>query len=242
MAKTPKPTPASGSATPTQRLARIEAQEQAKIVAGALAKLDRRESLTAREAAAVKKWERNQLEKWGRKYIAATAKKEYCDAVGVSQKVALEQSRRFGLPYHTAGPTVDLFAMLAAWHGWASENKHLITRIIRSQEIAEALDEEDSLDFWQRELVKEKAIQARDAREERRRDTMPIAPLRELMQELVEGLHKLSLAYQRKAELTGDEAAGLLRERLEEWDELIAIAFAESADEAGEPTTDSQAA
>ena len=216
--------------SPTKRIEQIDAREQAQLVKSGLAKLGASppEKLTVRERSAVKAWETEQLERWGRQYVESCPKRDYCDAVGISQKVALEQSRRFGLPYHTAGKTVGLFEQLGAWHAWASEHKHLIDRLIKSKQAAEILgDDEDSLDYWQRELVKERAIKEQDLREERRGELVPREAVHEVLLTVVEAIAKLGQAFNGRSELTGADAATMLRERLEEIDQVIEATFAE---------------
>jgi hypothetical protein len=218
----------SAKTTATEAIDRQTANRRAELAKQGLAKLQAGQPVSKAEERAIRDWENSQLERWGQQFAAACPKKTYCDHLGLSHKVAIEQSRRFGLPYHTSGPTIDLFAQLSAWHSWASENKHGITRIIKAKELAEALGDEDGLEFWQRELVKERAIRERDARLERQRELLPRQLFHQLLQEFyVDPMRRRIELLERRDESVCSELADNLRDDIESFQEGLRILFGE---------------
>lgn len=224
-----------GGDTPKLASKAIDSQERrarAQLAQAGMQKLRAGQKLSRAERLAVKQIEQEQLETYGEQYIANCPKKTYCDQTGISQKVALEQSRRFGLPYHSSGKTIDLWAQLAAWHEWAAENKHLITRIIKAQQAAEILDEDDTLDFWQRELVKERTLKERDGRLERERQNLPRDLVHGLLQEFYVDPHarRLEQLERRDEPITPEEAASWYRQDLQAFDQAIETMFDDDSD------------
>ena len=88
--------------TPGAAIAQQEQQQRQKLVEAALAKTDAGKSLSSRERAAVKAWEKDQIERWGGHLIENFPKNRLCDLIGVHQRVMLEKSRTFGWSYHTS--------------------------------------------------------------------------------------------------------------------------------------------
>lgn len=215
-------------------------RERNQLAQVGLRKLRNGDKLTLRERQAVKAFEQEQLETYGGQYIANCPKGTYADQVGVSQKVLLEQSRRFGLPYHSSGKTVDLWAQLAAWHQWAADNKHLITRVIKAQQTAEILDEDDTLDFWQRELVKERTLKERDGRLDRERQNLPRDLVHALLQEFYVEPHarRIEQLERRDESITPEEAANWYRQDLQAFEQAIAAMFDDDADVPEDQTAD----
>ena len=204
-------------------------RERAKLAQEGLRKLKAGGKLSREERRAVQQVEQEQLQTFGQQYIASCPKGDYSNHVGVHQKVLLEQSRRFGLPYHTSGKTVDLWAMLAAWHQWASDNKHLITRVIKAQQASEILDEDDTLDFWQRELVKERTLKERDARLDRERQNLPRELIHALLQQYYVEPHanRIEQLEKRDEPISPNEAASWYRQDLKAFEQAIEILFSD---------------
>lgn len=220
------------SKTPTQAIESLERSERQSLAQSGFRKLRSGEKLSRDERRAVKQFESEQREKYGEQYVSECPKKTYSDRTGVQQKVLLEQSRRFGLPYHRSGKTVDLWAQLAAWHQWAADNKHLITRVIKAQQIDELLDEDDTLDFWQRELVKERALKERDGRLERERTNLPRELFHDILQEyyIEPTARRIEQLEKRDESITPKEAAGWYRQDITAFESALEILFADDDD------------
>lgn len=215
-------------------------RERARLAQEGLRKLKAGEKLNREERRAVTEVEREQLETYGSQYVANCPKQDYCDNVGIHRRVALDQSRRFGLAYHTSGKTINLWAQLAAWHQWASENKHLITRVIKAQQAAEILDEDDTLDFWQRELVKERTLKERDGRLDRERQNLPRELVHALLQEFYVEPHvrRLEQLERRDEPISPQEASSWYRQDLQAFEQAIEALFGDDSEMSGAEAAD----
>ena len=162
----------------------LERRDRANLAAAAQAAINAGKTPTVQQRRALKAHLADQVQRYGAEYAHNCPKKDLSDKTGVQQKILGEQSRRFGLTYHTSGKTVDLFALLSAWFAWASENKHLITRMLKNKQLAEVLGDGDdeSLEYWQTELVKERTLKERDARAERDGELQPARLIIEFLQ------------------------------------------------------------
>ena len=216
----------------SDRLETHEKREQAALVSAALKKLQAKQPLTKSEKSAVRAYEQEQLETWGRRYASAVPKREYCDQVDIHQKVALEQSRRFGLVYHTSGKRVDLFQQLSAWHAWASENKHIITRAIRAQRIdkEQGFDDED-FNHWDTRRVKAIALLKEHEYEERQGRMQPIELVHALLQEffVVPMLRRIEGLEKRETSVCEEIADGL-REDIKDFEAAVMTVFTNDDD------------
>ena len=164
-------------------------------------------------------------------------KKDYCEGAGIHQKVALEQSKRFGLPYHTSGKTVDVLEVCAAWHRWATKHKHGITRMLRSENLQVALqdDEDGSFDFWQKELVKEKTLKERDARQRREGAMLPRELFHDFLQEFyIEPMQRRLEALDNRGDETSQELADSLRDDIRVFEEGLEIVFSDDEEHLSE--------
>jgi len=224
-----KKTTGSNSKTQSisERLAAQEQSQQVALVSEALRKLRDKEPLTGRERKAVRDYDRTQLDTWGHRFVSNVPKREYCDQLGIQQKVALEQSRRFNLPYHRSGKTIDLFQQLSAWHVWASKNKALVTRTIRAQrhDKEDGFDDED-YEHWDTRRVKAVALLKEHDYEERQGRMQPIELVHELLNEFyalpmlrrIEGLEK-------RGTPLCDEIADQLRQDVKDFEAAVESVF-----------------
>ena len=222
-------------------LAANDRRHQAATLQKAIAKIQAGERLTQLERAADKAYESEQLAKWGAKYTAECPKGDYCDQVGIQQKVAIEQSRRFGLPYHTSGKTINLFEMREAFHRWLSENKHAVTRVLRSQrqERDEGIEDE-AFDYWDTRRVKAVALLKEHDYEERLGKMQPIDVVHRLLQEFYVSaqLRRIELLEKREHPIASELADGL-RSDIQEFSEAIEVIFGSDSEEKTESQKDS---
>lgn len=223
--------PGAASASPTALIERNERKARAALVQSALAKSSAGQTLSAREKSAVKAWEQEQLDRWGMQLLEHFPKKLLCDLLGVSQKVMLEKSRLFGLGYHTSGKTCQPVDVLRRLLEWTSEHKHGISRLLRTETFAASLKEDDDLDFWQCELVKERTLDIREKREERQGRVVDREVLVDLLREtFVDPIAKKQEQLDRRTgEIDVEEARAWFEELLESIERRLEVVLAEEA-------------
>jgi len=234
----------SATSTLTDRIERIERRDQLALVQAARDKISRGESITAAEKKAVNSFDDEQLQKWGMRYCEGAPKKTYLAQIGISSKVAIDQSNRFNLIYHTSGATLNLFKQLRAWHRWASENKFAINKIFMSNKLEEELEEgEESLEFWQRELVRERTLRERDNRAEREKNMLPRQLIHDFLQEFyVEPMiRRIELLDRREGSMSPGEVSDLLRDDIQHFKEGVETLFFEELTVEDDSNTDSKA-
>jgi hypothetical protein len=218
--------------TISETLARQEHEQVAQLARVAMQKMQAGQSLTIREQGALRKWESAQLEKWGLQYVAAVPKKDYCDHVGLHQKVALEQSRKFGLPYHTSGSTVNLFEILGAWHAWAADNKHVITRAIRANHLdEEEFGDDTAFAHWDTRRIRAITLLKEAEYEEKLGKMQPI----ELVQQLllmyyVRPMLRRIESLEKKEDEFASEVAESLRQDIKEFELGLEMLFSDGDD------------
>lgn len=234
---------AKTSQTIGDRLAADERRSQATELQRAFTKLQAGDPLTSRERTAVRVYESEQLAKWGSKYVAACPKSDYCDSVGIHQKVAIEQSRRFGLPYHTSGKTINLWEQLAGFHKWMVDNKHAIMRVIRAQRQARESGDDDEegeqFDYWDTRRVKAVALLKEHDYEERLGKMQPIEVVHDLLQQYyVTPMNKRIEQLDKQGGSVATELAGCLRKDIDDFERAINALF---VDDENTQSTDSAA-
>ena len=221
----------SSGSTLTDRIDRIERRDQLALIQTARDKIAKGEAVTLAEKRAVNKFDKEQLEKWGMRYCEESPKKTYLAQVGISSKVAIDQSNRFSLVYHTTpGNTINLYKQLRAWHKWAAENKHAINKIFMSNKLEEELEDgEESLEFWQRELVRERTLRERDNRAEREKNMLPRQLIHDFLQEFyVEPMiRRIELLDRREGTMSPGEVSDLLRDDIQHFREGVESLFYE---------------
>ena len=122
--------------------------------------------LTQADERAIKRYETELRQRYGRAFISELPKKDYLAAAGVSNKVMLEQADRLDLPWRPHDKTVDGWAMLARFHALFVEHAQGIYKLIRHARNKSAVEEffpDDQTD-WQEECWKERALELRDKR------------------------------------------------------------------------------
>lgn len=216
---------------PEKHPSAIKASEQldARLAAGALAKIKAGSTPTAAERNALKRIERKREEDDRRRYYASVPKKHYCELSGRQNKVVNEQARRYGIPCD--GREVDLFAVLRVFHDLLAKHGHKLlgdtgdpllegaSQALKDQYVREQIREK-----------KEKAILARLERLEREQKLLPRDLVHELLGHVAEALRNGGQTMQRQH---GEGPYTLLTEILEDAERTIAGFFDDHA-----PTAD----
>ncbi|WP_425400366.1 hypothetical protein [Aeoliella sp.] len=172
--------------------------------------------LTVRERRAIERFERQQQAIYGPFYARNYPKVELVERLDTHRRVLIDQSKRFGLGYHSSRKTVDLLAMLAAWHRWATRHWKALVQVFDSRDADNQSDENDTLEFWQRELTKEKALKERDGRLDRTGESVSRESVHAMLQEFyVEPyLSRLDQLAKREEPISPEEIASWHRQDL----------------------------
>lgn len=98
------------------------------LVQMAMRKQAAKEPLDPKESRALDKWNAEEDERRGRRWLASLPKKKYCELVGRQHKVVNEQATRFGIPLN--GPTVNALEVFQWVHDFFAKHKHTLPAII----------------------------------------------------------------------------------------------------------------
>lgn len=157
----------------------VSADAEQKGLVDALRKYRAGVPLTQREERLARRYEQQQREKFGREYLHVMPKKDYLAAAGVANKVILEQAHRLALPWNPHEKTVDMAAMLAAFHRLIAENPKAFYRAANKAAMTEFFPGENF--DWQDECFKERAWQLADQRKLRRGEMLDAAAVAEIL-------------------------------------------------------------
>lgn len=165
---------------------RIERQQQARLVATARQKLELGEELNHREVSALKKFEREQLDRYGPQYLAAMPKGDYAQLSGRQPKQLIEAADRYGLPYRPNEKTVDVGRVLRWFHDFLAANAGLLSGGDEDDQILH-LASKELKDEFVRKRIEEKAVDiARKEHElaQLHESYLPIEPIRQCHNDL----------------------------------------------------------
>jgi len=104
-----------------------------ELIASGLKKLQAKQKLSAREAAAVKRFERGREEERRWSYYRTIPQKHWREMSGRQAKVLIEQAEAYGLPF--GGAVVDLPALAKALHDFLAANKFKLARELTDEEL-----------------------------------------------------------------------------------------------------------
>lgn len=113
----PKP-PRAGAAVADQ----LERQRIATLVRSAEQKLRGGGTPNSRELSALKKFEREQLDRWGQHYLGAMPKGDYARVSGRQPKQLIDAADRYGFPYKPGDQSVDVGRILRWFHDFLAAN------------------------------------------------------------------------------------------------------------------------
>lgn len=204
----------------------LEREAFLAVVKAAMAKNAAGKPLAPKERNAWKRWELEEDERRGRRFIAAVPKKLYADWAGSQQKVLIEQENLFGIPLR--GATVDVPAVIAWLHEFLRRYKFDLAPLVkggpsgdRQPTLKEALLKE------QVDLYRKKNELLEDQLAQRHRDLVPIAEVHKLHIQLATVLRG---AGERLQKQFGDGAASILAVALDDFDAILDQLSARSDD------------
>lgn len=94
------------------------------LIESAIGKIQRSQTPSSQERAALKRFERAQEEERRWQYVQNTPKGMYCEMAGRPRGVVIEQARRYGLPYPAQKTAkVDLAEVICWLHDFLAANK-----------------------------------------------------------------------------------------------------------------------
>jgi len=121
-----KPPAAAVSLDAEPIAARIDAQQQAALIKSGHDKIKAGKTATTRELAAIKRLDEQTAQKYGRQYIAAMPKQDYCNLVGVQAGALLKLQATIGFPYGEKNRPLDLRAVLKWTHAIIKQHGELL--------------------------------------------------------------------------------------------------------------------
>lgn len=170
-------------------------------------------AITAKERRAWERWEDEEDERRGRRFLAAMPKKLYSEFAGRQTKVLHEQADAYGIPLR--GATINVGDVLRWLHDFLAEHKYELPAIVRGEgggTPREQLIREQVEVYRRRVTLLEMKI------ETERTHLLP----RSEVHELLAGLSKvLRGAGERLQKQFGDQAASILDVALDDYDATL---------------------
>jgi len=136
----------------------IERRQQASLVAAARRKLEAQQELTQREVAALKKFEREQRDRYGTQYLSAMPKGDYAGLSGRQSKQLIEAADRYGFPYRPEEKTVDVGRVLRWFHDFLAANAGMLSGGGGGDDAILHLASKELKDEYVRKRIEEKAV------------------------------------------------------------------------------------
>lgn len=185
---------------------RIERPQQARLVTAARQKLEVGETLNHREVAAPKKFEREQLDRYGPQYLATMPKGAYAQLSGRQPKQLIEAADRYGLPYRPNEKTVDVGRVLRWFHDFLAANAGLLTGSGDDEDQILHLASKELKDEYVRKRIDEKAVDIERKKHELAQlheNYLPIEPIRQTHNDLAELIRSMRMKLAKR--FTGDD-------------------------------------
>lgn len=193
----------------------VERQIFIQLVQSAMRKHAAKEQLTPREARAWAKWEVEEDERRGKRWLANMPKKTYCSIVGRQPKVLNDQADAYGVPLR--GHLVDAAAVLRWLHDFFAKHRLELPAIVRGELATgtprDKLIQEQTEVFRRRVRILEAQIELNE------QTLLPRADVHELLVKLSRVLRG---AGERLHKQFGPQAASILDVALNDYDSLLA--------------------
>lgn len=208
---------ADGDAPPTAAEQLRQKQLEA-LVQSALSKKRTGGKLLAKEITALEKFEQQQDERRGLRFVRGIPKKLWVKWSGRQQRTLNAQADLYGLP--VGGPTIDV-PELARWlHDWLAEHKQSLSELVSTEDLPEG--EAKTL---QGKLLAEKVAQLKHRNQllqtqlaEKQQQLLPRDQVHDM---LVRAAQLLRGAGDRLYKRHGQEAGDILAHALDDFDELL---------------------
>lgn len=224
-------------AEPT-RPEQLEREAFLAVVKSAIAKNQAKQPLTPKERRAWQRWEADEDQRRGQRFVAAVPKKVYCDWSGRPTKILHDQCDLYGVPLR--GATINVPDVIRWLHEFFAEHKHALAPLVKGlQATGEPLTAKEQLLREQVDLYRKKNELLEDQLAERRSQLIPRGEVHSLHLQLATVLRA---AGERLAKQFGAEAASILTVALDDFDALINQLAAPKDDEHASPSGDAPAA
>lgn len=192
-----------------------ERQNFLALVQTAIKKRQAKEQLTPKEARAFDRYEAEEDERRGMRFITALPKKLYCSFVGRHTKILNDQADTFGIPLR--GATVNLVEVVKWIHDFFAAHKYELPAIIRGEGGEESPREQlirEQIEVYRRRVI---LLENKIAVDES--ILLPRAEVHELLAQLAKIIRG---AGERLEKQFGPQAASILDVALSDYDSVIA--------------------
>ena len=196
----------------------IERKAEQKLVASARDKYASGDRPTARELAALRRFEKQESDLWQRAYLHRLPKRLYLEIVGRQANQLNDQCRRFGMPL--SGPEVNLMRFLPWVHDYFRDHRRQLEPKPENGDgtLFEGADGSPALERYREERAKLAALD----RLEREGQLLPRDAIHEVLTRMAAVLRSAGESLKRQF---GDEAHALLDEALDDVEQDIETFF-----------------
>jgi len=170
--------------------------------------------LEAKERRAWDRWEAEENERRGRRWLAALPKKTYCDLVGRQPKVVNEQADAYGIPLR--GGIVDALGVLKWIHDFFAKHKHVLPQVVRGE--ATESTPRDQLVLEQIEVYRRRVTLLEDKIAVNNQTLLPRDEIHELLAQLAKILRGAGEKLQKQF---GPQAASILEVALTDFEAIL---------------------
>ena len=184
------------------------------LVQSAIRKHQQGQQLTPRETRAWSKWETDEDERRGRRWLANMPKRHYCSIVSRQTKTLNEQADAYGVPLR--GAVVDVFAVLRWLHDFFAKHRLELPAIVRGE--VGGSSPRDKLIHEQIEVFRRRVRLLENQIEQDEETLLPRAEVHELLVKLSRVLRG---AGERLHKQFGPQAASILEIALDDYDSLL---------------------
>lgn len=191
-----------------------ERQAFVALVQSAMRKHQLKQPLTPKENRAWARWEAEEDERRGMRFITALPKKIYCSIVGRQPKVVNDQADTFGIPLR--GATVNLVEVAKWIHDFFAQHKHDLPKIIRGE--AGAHTPKEQLILEQIEVYRRRVILLENKIDVDAQNLLPRSEVHELLAELAMIIRS---AGERLEKQHGPQAASIMDVALKDYDSKL---------------------
>ncbi len=204
---------------PQQTTAEQLRQKQLEtLVQAALQKKKAGEKLLQREIAALEKFEQQQDERRGLRFVRAIPKKFWCEWSGRQHRTLNAQADLYGLP--VGGPVIDLVALAKWLHDWLAQHKQALSELVAVDDLpaGEAKTLQGKLLAEKVEQLKHRNLLLETQLAEKQQKLLPRDQVHEL---LVRAAQILRGAGDRLYKRHGQEAGDILAQALDDFEQIL---------------------
>lgn len=191
-------------------------QQERELVRRALTKQAAKQPVSAKELAALRRWEAAEDQKRGMRFVRRLSKKTYSDWSGRPTKILHDQARLYGVPL--LGAEIDLVAVVAWLHDWLATHKHELGAIAKGESDEAAGSLKGRLMAEQIAMLEKRNTMLEQDLAKRHESLLPRSDVRELLARCATILRG---AGDRLYKRCGDEAGTILAEAIDDFEREV---------------------